>query len=101
MTQQPARMRAAKWWPNEGHTEDSDAEWAAVDGGCVLGGAGATFNQVEGVMSEYIRRYKARWRMWLDALSWSQGPMATWKPVLTEQQKKEAEIYRIKNSLPF
>jgi hypothetical protein len=72
----------------------------------VLVGAGADFNEMEGVMSEaetkvYQQRYLARWRRWLDALSWSKGPMATWKPVLTEQQKKEAEIYRIKHSLPF
>ncbi|MDB5937475.1 MAG: hypothetical protein JWQ01_4819 [Massilia sp.] len=52
-------------------------------------------------MTAYQQRYKARWRRWLEALSWSQGPMATWKPVLTAQQKQEAEIYRIKNSLPF
>lgn len=52
-------------------------------------------------MSEYIQRYKARWRMWLDALSWSQGPMATWKPVLTEQQKREQAEYVKLHKCPF
>jgi hypothetical protein len=72
----------------------------------VLVGAGADFNEMEGVMSEaetkvYQQRYLARWRRWLADLSWSQGPMKTWAPVLTEQQKREQEQYVIANKLPF
>jgi hypothetical protein len=100
---QPARVsRVAKWWRNEGDTEDSHALRAAVDGGL----ADADFNQLEGAMNEqemtaYQQRYKARWMRWLDALSWSQGPMATWAPALNEQQKQEQSEYVKLHKCPF
>lgn len=52
-------------------------------------------------MAQYRQRYLERWRRWQAELSWSRGPMATWKPVMTEQQQKEATEYRIKHRLPF
>jgi hypothetical protein len=49
----------------------------------------------------YQQRYRERWRRWQAELSWSKGPMTTWKPVMTERQQKEFDEYRIKNRLPF
>lgn len=42
-----------------------------------------------------------RWQCVLDDLRWSLGPMPTWKPVMTDQQKKEHDQYVEKHQLPF
>ncbi len=51
--------------------------------------------------AEYQKRYRARWRRWLDELSWSRGAMTTWKPVMTEPQRKAHERYVKDHKLPF
>lgn len=55
----------------------------------------------EAEMAEYQRRYKARWQRWQVELNWSKGPMATWKPVFTEQEKREHDEYVKLHQCPF
>jgi hypothetical protein len=52
-------------------------------------------------VAAYQQRYLERWRRWHADRKWAASNPPTWKPVMTEQQKQEAEAYRIKHSLPF
>jgi hypothetical protein len=52
-------------------------------------------------LTAYQQRYIARWRRWLAELSWKNGPMATWKPVMTEQQKADQDEYVKLHNCPF
>lgn len=52
-------------------------------------------------MAQFQQRCRDRWRRALATLgAWMPGG-PTWKPVLTEQQKKEHAQYVKENNLPF
>jgi hypothetical protein len=101
----PGSMRrVGEWWHttglgNEAHSEDSHSQRLAGLAGEDFTYMGKKMTAEE--LTAYQQKYIARWRRWLAELSWKNGPMATWKPEMTEQQKKEFDEYRIKHSTPF
>jgi hypothetical protein len=50
---------------------------------------------------EQVERSARVWKQYQADRKWAASNPPTWKPVMTEQQKQEAETYRIKHSLPF
>lgn len=50
---------------------------------------------------EFKQRCRDRWERAKSTLNWSLGPMATWKPVMTEQQQKAHEQHVTEHKLPF
>jgi hypothetical protein len=51
--------------------------------------------------AEYLARYKARWQRWEAERKAARESMATWKPVMSDQEKQAHDQYVIEHNLPF
>lgn len=51
--------------------------------------------------TEYLARYKARWQRWQAERKAARESMKTWKPVMSEQEKRAHDQYVIEQNLPF